>query len=85
MSDDFCKINTLNSYDEAIHSEDCTNWVKAMDNEIDCLDENDTWILVNRDKNKHVLDVKWVFTIKSKSNETFRPFLIFNLSIFKHL
>ena len=40
-----------------------TNWVKAMDNEIYCLDKNDTWILVNRDKNKHVLDVKWVYTI----------------------
>ena len=37
-----------------------------MDNEIDCLDKNYTWILVNRDKNKHVLDVKWVYTIKSK-------------------
>ena len=62
----FCKINTPNSYEEAINSEDCTNWVKAMDNEIDCLDKNDTWILVNRDKNKHVLDVKWFCTIKSK-------------------
>jgi hypothetical protein len=42
-------------------------WNKAMNEELDQKDKNDTWELVPRSKNKNVIDTKWVF--KNKLNE----------------
>jgi hypothetical protein len=42
-------------------------WNKAMDEELDQIEKNDTWELVPRPKNKNVIDTKWVF--KNKLNE----------------
>jgi hypothetical protein len=42
-------------------------WNKAMDEELDQIEKNDTWKLVPRLKNKNVIDTKWVF--RSKLNE----------------
>ena len=36
-----------------------------MDKEINSLKLNNTWELVENDKNKKVIDVKWVFNQKS--------------------
>jgi hypothetical protein len=36
-------------------------WNKAMDEELDQIEKNDTWELVPRPKNKNVIDTKWVF------------------------
>jgi hypothetical protein len=38
-----------------------------MDEELDQIEKNDTWELVPREKNKNVIDTKWVF--KNKLNE----------------
>jgi hypothetical protein len=38
-----------------------------MDEEFDQIEKNDTWVLVPRPKNKHVIVTKWVF--KNKFNE----------------
>jgi hypothetical protein len=43
------------------------SWNKAMDEELDQIEKNDTWELVPRPKNKNVIDTKWVF--KNKLNE----------------
>jgi hypothetical protein len=40
---------------------------KAMDEELDQIEKNDTWELVPRPKNKNVIDTKWVF--RNKLNE----------------
>jgi hypothetical protein len=39
-------------------------WNKAMDEELDQIEKNDTWELVQRPKNKNVIDTKWVFINK---------------------
>ena len=42
-------------------------WIKAMNEELDQIDKNDTWELVPRPKDKNVIDTKWVY--RNKSNE----------------
>jgi hypothetical protein len=42
-------------------------WNKAMDEELDQIEKNDTWELVPRQKNKNVIGTKWVF--RNKLNE----------------
>jgi hypothetical protein len=54
----------LNSFEEANKDE---FWKKAMDEELDQIEKNDTWELVPRPKNKNVIDTKWVF--RNKLNE----------------
>jgi hypothetical protein len=50
-----------NSFEEAIKDK---FWNKAMDEEMDQIDKNDTWELVPRPKNKNVIGTKWVFRNK---------------------
>ena len=42
-------------------------WVKAMEEELDQIQKNETWELVPRPKNKNVIGTKWVF--QKKLNE----------------
>jgi hypothetical protein len=42
-------------------------WSKAMDEEMDQIEKNDTWELVPRPKDKNVIDTKWVY--RNKLNE----------------
>jgi hypothetical protein len=53
-----------NSFEEASKDE---LWNKAMDEELDQIEKNDTWELVPRPKNKNVIGTKWVF--RNKLNE----------------
>jgi hypothetical protein len=39
-------------------------WNKAMNEELDQIEKNDTWELFPRPKNKNVIDTKWVFKNK---------------------
>ncbi|KAJ0469227.1 putative RNA-directed DNA polymerase [Helianthus annuus] len=43
-------------------------WRKAMQKEIEALEENDTWSLEDLPKGKHAIDSKWVYKIKYKPN-----------------
>ena len=52
------------SFEEAIKDE---NWVQAMDEEIEAIEKNDTWDLVDLPKDKNLIGVKWVY--KTKLNE----------------
>ena len=52
------------SFEEVIRDE---NWVQAMDKEIEGIEKNDTWDLVNFPKDKNLIGVKWVY--KEKLNE----------------
>jgi len=42
-------------------------WVKAMDEELEQIEKNNTWELVPRPKDKNVIGTKWIF--KNKLNE----------------
>ena len=50
-----------NCFEEATKDE---FWNKAMDEELDQIEKNDTWELVPRPKNKNVIGTKWVFMNK---------------------
>jgi hypothetical protein len=43
------------------------HWVKAMNEELDQIENNETWDLVPRPKDKNVIGMKWVF--RNKLNE----------------
>ena len=50
------------SYNDAISSRESEKWREAMNKEIECLKKNDTWNLVEKPKDKKILDLKWVYT-----------------------
>ncbi|GJZ91070.1 putative RNA-directed DNA polymerase [Tanacetum coccineum] len=43
-------------------------WKEAMKKEVRALEENDTWTLVDLPNRKHVVNSRWVYKIKYKSN-----------------
>lgn len=43
------------------------NWIKAMEEELNQIEKNNTWILVPKPKDKNVIGTKWVF--QNKLNE----------------
>lgn len=61
----FCNNEDPIFYEEAAKSE---NWKKAMDQEIDAIEKNHTWELVDLPKGAKKIGVKWVY--KTKFNET---------------
>jgi len=63
----FINANTPTSYVEAIQDKDCIKWKEAMDHEINCLNKNNTWSLVERPEKKKVIDVKWIYTRKDEN------------------
>lgn len=56
------KPNTLH---EALANE---NWKHAMDHEYSALMRNQTWHLVPPSKGKDIIDCKWVYKVKKKSD-----------------
>ena len=56
----FCVLEPEN-FEEAV-KEEC--WRKAMQDEIDVIEKNQTWELVERPKEKKVIDVKWIYKVK---------------------
>ncbi|XP_068990370.1 copia protein isoform X2 [Neodiprion pinetum] len=63
-----CRVDIPHTFEEAINSEEKESWVEAMNKEIESLDENGTWVLVNEKKDMKILDVKWVYTRKSNGS-----------------
>jgi len=61
----FVNADTPTSYEDAINSEDSLDWKQAMNKEITCLMKNKTWTLIDKPKDRKVLDVKWVYTTKA--------------------
>ena len=52
------------NFDEASKHDD---WIRAMNEELDQIEKNNTWELVPRPEDKNVIGSKWVF--KNKMNE----------------
>lgn len=56
------------NYKEAVNCDDKEKWKVAMADEFDSLMKNNTWTLIEKPKNASVIDNKWVYKIKYKSN-----------------
>lgn len=52
------------SFEDVIRDD---NWVHAMDEEMNSIEKNDTWDLVDLPNDKNLIGVKWVY--KTKVNE----------------
>lgn len=66
--------NVPATFEEAMKCNDYLKWQKAMDSEINSLNKNNTWQIVEKPKDKKVIDVKWVF--KKKSNDDYKARLV---------
>ncbi|KAG6438785.1 hypothetical protein O3G_MSEX000222 [Manduca sexta] len=64
----FCNVNLPENYEEAINSSESKKWKRAMDEEIQSLEENNTWKIVKEPLNKKIIEVKWIYRIKSNGN-----------------
>jgi len=49
------------SFEKEIRDE---NWVQAMDKEIEAIENNDIWDLIDFPKDKNIFGVKWVYKTK---------------------
>lgn len=70
----FCNATVPNTFEEAITCNESKNWKKAMDKEFESLTLNNTWELVDKPKNKELIDVKWLF--KKKNDDIFKARLV---------
>ena len=57
-------IKVPNTFNQAINSKQFVKWIAAMDEEIISLHENNTWVLVKRPPNAHVIGGRWVYQLK---------------------
>ena len=60
--------NVPQSYPEAISSVDASEWDMAMKNEMQALEENNTFELVPLPEGKQIICSKWVYAIKTDKN-----------------
>jgi len=58
--------------DDPIHFEDAIKdrkWIEAMDEEMNAIERNKTWDLVELPKGKEVIGVKWIYKTKSNAED----------------
>ncbi|KAL0360855.1 UNVERIFIED_CONTAM: Retrovirus-related Pol polyprotein from transposon TNT 1-94 [Sesamum radiatum] len=58
------------TYEEALGSKNSEQWKQAMNEEMESLRKNNTWVLVPKPKNASVIDCKWLFKIKQENEST---------------
>ena len=63
----YCSADSPVSFNEAVESNESSFWIEAMNKEMDSLNKNKTWQLVEKPKNEKVLDLKWIYTKKSEN------------------
>ncbi|KAL0349272.1 UNVERIFIED_CONTAM: Retrovirus-related Pol polyprotein from transposon TNT 1-94 [Sesamum angustifolium] len=54
------------SVEEALKSENSKKWLSAMAEEMKSLKDNNTWVLVPKQKTCSVVDCKWIFKMKEE-------------------
>ena len=57
----FSQIDDPLIFEEVVEDE---VWAQAMDEEIECIEKNQTWELVDVLKSKDVINVKWIYKTK---------------------
>ena len=67
---DYCyrMADIPSTYPEAITSSESSQWLKAMNDEMFSLEDNDTYDLVPLPENRCVVDGKWVYAVKIGPN-----------------
>lgn len=60
--------------EEALNREDHDKWKEAMDQEMEAIRKNRTWILVRRLENANIIGCKWVFRRKQNEDGTIGKF-----------
>ena len=66
---DYCYfLNTPTSYNEAVSGTDSANWKRAMDEEIESLERNETFTVTELPADKTVVEGKWVYTVKGSAD-----------------
>lgn len=56
------------TYFQAMKSDDYELWGKAIEEEMDALNKNNTWEIVPRPKDRNIVGSRWVFKIKHKAD-----------------
>jgi hypothetical protein len=56
----FCVVEPEN-FEEAMKEE---SWRKAMEDEIEVIEKNKTWKLVDKPQDKEIIGVKWIYKVK---------------------
>lgn len=56
------------TYKQAIECNENKKWIAAMKDEYQSLVKNDTWKLVERPKDRNIVDNRWIFKIKQNTN-----------------
>ncbi|UYV65700.1 hypothetical protein LAZ67_3005179 [Cordylochernes scorpioides] len=62
-----CEVSEPQTFEEAVCSPESDLWKNAMQEELKCLEERQTWVITNLPKNKKVIGNRWVFKIKGDS------------------
>ncbi|GBN68868.1 Retrovirus-related Pol polyprotein from transposon TNT 1-94 [Araneus ventricosus] len=62
------------TYKEAIASKESSEWLAAMKEEMDSLEANNTWKLVNLPQDRKAIGSRWVYKIKKNADGTVQRF-----------
>ncbi|XP_044756884.1 uncharacterized protein LOC123315299 [Coccinella septempunctata] len=67
MAFDACSFieNVPKNFDEIENRTDRDNWMKALERELESIEINETWQVVDKPQGIQILDTKWVFSYKS--------------------
>lgn len=72
-SADSINFDEPKSYVEAMRCKSSRMWGLGMDDEMDSLNRNQTWILTDRPKDQKVIGCKWVYKLKPGATEIEQP------------
>ncbi|KAG8483031.1 hypothetical protein CXB51_021957 [Gossypium anomalum] len=61
-------LANLSNYSEVVQAPNFSKWLLAMEEEMECLQKNETWQLVKPPIGKKIVGYKWVFKKKKGSN-----------------
>lgn len=61
----FCNVDVPENYKEAVSCQDSRKWKVAMNDEINSLESNETWKIVDEPTDKKIIEVKWIYRKKS--------------------
>ncbi|GBM04436.1 Retrovirus-related Pol polyprotein from transposon TNT 1-94 [Araneus ventricosus] len=62
------------TYKETIASKESSEWLAAMKEDMDSLEANNTWELVNLPQDRKAIGSRWVYKIKKNADGTFQRF-----------
>ena len=63
-----------NTFSEAMASRDLAFWREAVNDEMDSILSNNTWVLVDLSPGSNTIGCKWVFRRKYRTDETIQTF-----------